>query len=342
VEQQNWASGAGGSHEAAAAAVRRWVSLAEDSPLYADFAARIADDREMLNVVLQISNVPPLNLLFGAVQLLLTDDDHLARWYPRFTPEAASPGPDAYAALRAFVLDREEQIVEIGCTRRTQTNEVRRSAAILPFVAAAVAKWDEPAHAIDIGASTGLNLCMDKYSYDYGSGVIGRDPLTLSCENRGGFATPGAVPAFASRTGLDLHPVDVDDEARVAWLEALVWPEHLERLERLRAAIAIRRTTEVTMVRGDATLTLPEVVAGLAPGPIVLWHTIATYQFSEDQHDSLDAAVAFIAQSREVARVAFEPRRNATHPGITVSLSPRSASPVAIGHSHGAWIDRPD
>lgn len=342
MEQRNWASGAGGTRASAAAAVRRWVPLAHDSPLYADFATRIADDDEMLDVVLRIVNVPPLNLLFGAVQLLLTAEDDLARWYPRFTAHAEPPGPRAYAALRAFVLERVDHIVEIGCTHRTQTNEVRRSAAILPFVAGAVAGWGEPAHAIDIGASAGLNVCMDRYAYDFGDGVIGHGPLVLTCENRGGFATPRNVPAFASRTGLDLHPVDVDDPARVAWLEALVWPEHLDRLDRLRAAIAVRRATDVVMVGGDASVTLPEVAAGLPPGPIVLWHTIATYQLSEDQHDALDAAVAAIARSRTIVRVAFEPRRNATHPGIAVSLTPRNADPIAIGHSHGAWIDRPD
>ena len=342
MEQQNWATGAGGDLASAAAAVRRWVSLAVDSPLYTDFATRIADDREMLEVVLRISNVPPLNLLFGAVQLLLTPADALARWYPRFTPDARPPGPDAYAAFRAFVQDRADAIIEIGCTRRTQTNEARRSAAIMPFVSAAVAGWGEPAHAIDIGASAGLNLCMDRYSYDFGAGVIGRGSLTLACENRGGFAVPRDVPTFASRTGLDLHPVDLDDPERVAWLEALVWPEHVERLERLRAAIAVRRETDVTMVEGDAADTLREVVAGLPAGPVVLWHTIATYQLSEERHAALDAAVADVARHRTVARVSFEPRRHATHPGIVVSLRPRGVPPVAMGHAHGGWIDLPD
>ena len=273
------------------AEVTGWIPAAVDSPLYSTLATHMLADDEMLAVVGRIDNMPPLNLLFGAVQLLL-----------------GGPMPNfSYGEFRDFVFAHEEQIVEIGCTRRTQTNEVRRAAVLFPFVAQAVANWSQPAHVIDIGASAGLVTCLDRFAYDYGEGIIGDSSLVLTCENRGGFHLPDAVPTFASRTALDLAPVDVDDPDQVAWLEALIWPEHTERRERFQQALAIRRETAVNVVGGDAVETLPGVVAALPPGPVIIWHTIALYQMPQAHHDALDDVIAEIAKDRELARIAFEP-----------------------------------
>jgi hypothetical protein len=316
-----------GTREGVAAEIRAWIRAAADSPIYCRLAAEVAEDPAMLDVVARINNVPPMNLLFGAVQLL-----------------RGGPLPDLpYGEFRAFVLAHEEQIVEIGCTRRTQTNEARRCAVVLPFVAEAVAGFGgAPVHAIDIGASAGLNLCLDRFAYDYGAGVIGDSALTLTCENRGRFTIPSRVPAFATRTGLDLAPVDVDDEASVAWLEALVWPEHSERLERLRSGIAIRRETPVTMVAGDALETLPDVVADLPEGePVLLFHTIALYQLPTEAQARLDDIVDALAKTRPLARVSFEPRPGSVSPLIHTGARPYDKPTVASGHHHGAWLDVP-
>lgn len=307
------------------AEVAGWIPAAKDSPLYAGLAGRILDDEQMLRLVARIDNMPPMNLLFGAVQLL------------RGAPLMGI----SYEDFREYVFAREEEIVKIGCTRRTQTNEVRRAAAILPWVASAFAGFgDQPVHAIDIGASAGLVTCLDQYAYDYGDGVLGESGLVLTCENRGGFAMPDAVPTFASRTGLDLAPVDIDDPDAVAWLEALIWPEHAERRERFRAALAIRRATEVTMIEGDAAQTLALASAANPDGALLLFHTIALYQMPPDRLDALDRAIADVAAIRPVARVSFEPTPG-HDPDIRVALSPRAAPAVAVGHPHGAWLERP-
>ena len=50
---------------------------------------------------------------------------------------------------------------------------------------------------------------------------------------------PARLPRVVWRAGLDLKPVDLSDPGEVGWLEALVWPEQVDRLARLRAAIKI-------------------------------------------------------------------------------------------------------
>jgi len=323
-------------------AVLAWVPYAADSPLYTLLATRIADDPEMLRVVARIRSVPPLNVLFGAAQLLVEPDDAVAAWYPRLAGEARAPDDDGYAAFRGFVLARRERILAESAGRRTQTNEVRRCAVLMPVAAAALKEygWDGPVHAIDVGASAGLGLCLDAVRYRYGDVTVGDGPLTLEAEIRGGVPVPREVPPLATRTGLDLAPVDVDDPDAVAWLEALVWPEQPERLARLRAAVELRRTLAVRMVAGDAVETLPAVASSLPPGPAVIWHAVAMYQLDDAQQDALDDAVAAVAAARPTVRVAYEPQPTGGV-DVRVALRPRDARPVAIAHAHGAWIDAP-
>jgi hypothetical protein len=76
------------------------------------------------------------------------------------------------------------------------------------------------------------------------------------------------------RAGLDLNPLDVTDPLDLAWLDALIWPEHTHRRERLRAAAAIAAADPPLLVRGDAVDDLA-ALAARAPGgaTLVVFHT---------------------------------------------------------------------
>jgi len=56
---------------------------------------------------------------------------------------------------------------------------------------------------------------------------------------------------------LDLNPLDVTDPADLAWLEALIWPEHAHRRARLRAAAVVAAAEPPRLVRGDLVEDLP-------------------------------------------------------------------------------------
>jgi hypothetical protein len=61
----------------------------------------------------------------------------------------------------------------VALSRRTQTNEPGRCATLLPALAA----LDGPLALIEVGASAGLCLHVDRYSYDYGhTHLAGRAP----------------------------------------------------------------------------------------------------------------------------------------------------------------------
>ena len=81
------------------------------------------------------------------------------------------------------------------------------------------------------------------------------------------------------RAGLDLNPLDVTDPADVAWLDALIWPEHAHRRARLRAAAAVAAADPPLLVRGDLVDDLPALAAQAPAGAtLVVFHTSVLYQ----------------------------------------------------------------
>ncbi|MCO8269456.1 DUF2332 domain-containing protein [Actinoplanes sp. TRM 88003] len=226
------------------------------SPTYERLARAVAGDPELLTL---LDTVPEPkrqpNLLFGVVQWLA--------------------GPvDDYDRFRAFVTSQWARVAAQLRVRATQTNEIGRSALLLPVLAA----LPQPLALIEVGASAGLNLYPDKYSYRYGDGVLGQSGPLLDCAATG-LTPPAALPQVVWRAGIDLNPLDITAPADRDWLEALIWPEHDHRRDRLRQAAAIAAADPPRLIRGDLVDELPALVAE-APGDAtrVVFHTSMLYQ----------------------------------------------------------------
>jgi hypothetical protein len=184
-----------------------------------------------------------------------------------------------FAAFRLFVLDRRDEVVGLLIRRRTQTNEVGRCAILLPVLA----RLEGPLALVEVGASAGLCLLLDRYRYRYGDRFVG-DPSAsplLECEAIGPVPTPKHVPDVVWRRGIDVAPVDVTDDDAVRWLEACVWADQTERIAdqteriaRLRAAVEVARREPPVVEQGDALERTAEVVSQAPAGTtIVVFHS---------------------------------------------------------------------
>src|SRR5262249_60879091 len=71
--------------------------------------------------------------------------------------------PPAIGPLRELASQSRAELTQLILTRRPQTNEPARCAVLLP----ALAQLPQPLALIEAGASAGLNLLFDRYSYDY-------------------------------------------------------------------------------------------------------------------------------------------------------------------------------
>jgi hypothetical protein len=255
---------------------RNWAdveAVANLSPLYAVFGHAVADDPELLDLAAQaLPGQPPPNVFFGAVHALLArhKDDPLAQYYPSLGGTLAAD-ESAADLLRDFCRERRAELLPIIRTRLTQTNEVRRSAILLPaFASVAADAGGAPLSLIEIGPSAGLNLLFDRYQYRYGghaAGIAG-SRVILDCDVQG--SVPDAViPEIAARSGIDVNPLNVRDEADVAWLKALLWPEHLDRLALLNAALEEARRDPPRLLRGNVLDLLPIELEATPPDSTV-------------------------------------------------------------------------
>jgi hypothetical protein len=240
------------------------------SPTYERLSRAVADDGEVLG---RLGRLPPdkrqPNLLFGVVRLL------------------GGPVGDP-AAFRDYVL-ANWPAVEAGVRRRaTQTNEAGRCAVLLPVLAA----LPQPLALLEVGASAGLCLYPDRYAYRYGEHALGTGRPVLECAATGS-APPARLPDVVWRAGLDLNPLDVTDPADVAWLDALIWPEHTRRRARLREAAAVAAADPPLLVRGDLVDDLPALAARAPAGAtLVVFHTSVLYQVPPPRREAFAALVA--------------------------------------------------
>lgn len=318
--------------------LRVWSRYASSSPLYLELVYIIAENPDLLSVLNAMENLPRPNMLFAGVQYLLMKDptDPLAGHYPNIGGEVADEKGLA-SEFRRFVSDHRHELIEIGRTRYTQTNECRRCTALLPAI------WHSGLtsfHLIDVGTSAGLNLHLDRYHYLWGDVAWGPDStVRLEAQSLGAEIVPRDIEIL-SRTGLDLHPIDPEDPDHRLWLSALIWPEHESRRERLRAALDLAASHPVELVGGDSVDTLGVVLDGLSPGePAVVMHAFALNQFTEEGVQRYSAILEAQRSERPVVDLWLE--AIGRHDGSAGIAIDDGSGLVELGraHPHGEWVE---
>ncbi len=289
------------------AAFRRWSEIeavSNLSPLYGVLGHTVADSPELLALANEaLPGQPPPNIIFGAVHALLASnlDDPLAKYYATLggtLPATAAAGE----VFRTFCMSHRDELLPVIRTRLVQTNEVRRSSLLMPAFAAVSEDAGKPLALFEIGPSAGLNLLFDRYLYRYGDYEAGdsTSPLVLECEPRGD--TPAVtLPVVTSRVGIDINPLDVSNTADVAWLRALVWPEHTDRLKLLNAALEVARRSPPELLRGDVFELLPGRITETAEDSVVcVFATFVLHQFTPAMRARLRRALEALSRSRAI------------------------------------------
>jgi hypothetical protein len=230
--------------------------------------------------------------LLGAVHRIVLEGraPRLARHYPSVGgAEGPSLGADFLATL-------EEHEVEVAARVEdgVQTNEVGRSAVLVGGYAEITRRTSLPLRVLEVGASAGLNLRWDHYAYDTGK-VVSGDPDSPLCFEGVWQGTPPDLPArfdVADRCGCDRNPIDATTEEGRLTLMSYIWPDQVDRFQRLDAAIEVARRVPAPVDRADADawvrdrLTLP--LPGIAT---VVVHSIVLQYLPRDARDRFRAAI---------------------------------------------------
>lgn len=295
------------------------------SELWADLASRIANDSDLLHFLASFpSSKRQPNLFLASYRSLFGT-------------------PEDWATFRGMVLSEPNRIAARMLERSTQTNEPGRCAVLLPVLAT----LPQPLALVEVGASAGLCLLLDRYGYDYGGYQLtppdrGDAPL-FECDADPNTPIPQKLPDVAWRMGLDINPLDVMNHEQMAWLETLVWPGQEVRRNRLRKAIAVAQRDPPQVIRGDIANDLKALMEQVPTGlTTVIFHSaVLNYLPNQESRDSFADQAMTLADywiSNESPMV-LPQIATQTPDGVAGSfLLSLNAEPIAWTNPHGSSI----
>lgn len=283
----------------------------------------------------------PLRLA-GALHALVLDgaDPGLAAAYP---PNEVSD--EALWQAVEGALARHSDRVMSWLDQAPQTNEVRRSAVILPALWWLLARAGPlPLDLSEPGASAGLNLSLDRFAIETPRGVAGPEdsPVRLRPEWRGMPPAPRPL-VVADRSGVDRNPLDPANPAHAFRLMSYLWPDQPERMALTRGAVTLASTRPD---EGDAAPWLERRLSTRRPGRLhVVFTTIAWQYFPPETQAActaaLEAAGGRTDRASPLAHVAFEADGQRGSAALHVRLWPQQPERRLLARAdfHGRWVD---
>jgi hypothetical protein len=254
-------------------------------------------------------------------------------------------GRDDAAAILADVIPRHDQWLGGWLTSPPQTNEVGRSAALIAGLAVAVERLQLPLDVLELGASAGLNLLLDRFSHRLGTTRIGADSDVRLAPAWTGGSPPAILPRIIARAGVDQSPLDVRNPATAERLIAYVWADQAERVARIEAAIAIAREGAMLVERGDAADWLEERLETRQSGGVlrVVMHSVFWQYMDAPIQERIETAIRRSGErataDTPLAWLSFEPGPSLWTMALALRLWPGGEeSCLAHCHPHGAWI----
>jgi hypothetical protein len=247
-----------------------------------------------------------LRLLAGVFRLVLTGRaPELLPFYPCLGGHA-DPAL-AWPVLRS-VIARHPAELRAALAVPPQTNEVGRSVALLAGLFDVLAATGaRRIRLLEVGASAGLNLLIDRFRYRGAGWAFGDDSAPVRFEE----PIIGEVRVLpftvVDRRGCDLHPVDpVTSEGRLL-LTSFVWPFDISRHVRLAGALELASRHPVVVDQASAAAWLAEQLPRSGDDALtVVWHSVSQLYWPAAEIAEVDSVLADHGERHPLARVAME------------------------------------
>lgn len=311
------------------------------SLLYRDILNFCSTQEDICNLILEISKEKNFttaleaSLTFIAYFHFRALENHPIKNY--YKSYGGNYSEAEYASLCNIIKDIfTQEIVQIKeWLKKTilQTNEIARSAVIYPSI---LNLGLNNINLIELGASAGLILYMDKYSYKF------------SQDNKE-FLSEAEMPVISSkvnnlnsfdklmqnrdklniekRLGFDLNPIDLNQEYNIKLLKSAIW-DSPERLSRLENAIEIFKeyqdTAPVINSYADYTKDLADKILSLInpETDTVIYTSVSTYQISDSLYQKLREQLNILkSKVKNLYFIEFEPPRQTEHLNMSLSQS---------------------
>ncbi|MEO1554137.1 MAG: DUF2332 domain-containing protein [Pseudomonadota bacterium] len=262
------------------------------SPFTAQLLTRFAEDFEAKGPIATLCKDWPTNPRKDALGLRLTGALHygvlsgaapeLAALYPGQSPEWQIE--QVWPKARAWLSENLEP-VRAFIQSPPQTNETRRSIILLPGFLKIAARFQQPMHLLELGASAGLNQNWDRFSYQTSTWQrAGESDVVIKTDWRAPVpADLDAAINIATRAACDLSPVNISDPDQALRLKSYTWPDQDERLARLQAAIELAQAAGTQVEKADAAAWLAQRLATRpTTGVTVIFHSVFLIYPSRD------------------------------------------------------------
>lgn len=274
--------------------------------------------------------------------VLINRDPELAAHYPS---SVANWTIDDIWPLARALLERESNTAAAFIRSAPQTNETRRSIALLAAFLHFAQQWQGEIDLLEIGASAGLNMNWDLYTYKTKSWAWGAEGPVQIDTDWNGPPPPLADINVRTRAACDLNPLDISDETQRLQLKSYIWPDQPERLARFDGAVALARETGVHVERADAAQWLAQKLnARAADAATIVYHSVFLQYPPREAREAIVNAIteagARATSSAPLAWVRLEPEaltdgvENSPRMVIDITTWPGGARRI-IGYTDG-------
>ncbi len=278
-------------------------------------AAELTGDGAVAELLAPLADAPPDHapgLRFtGALHRLVLERraPALAVHYPSV---GGTPG-DVWPVARAIVEQHLDALREL-VLRPVQTNEVGRSTALLGGLLHVAAATGLPLRLLEVGASGGLNLQVDRYRHEVADGVVLGDPsapVVLDVPWQGRLPPLDAPLRIVERAGCDPAPLDPTRTDDRLTLTSYVWPDQLDRFARLRGALQVAAEHPVAVEGLPASAFLARELHPRPGVATVVWHSVVWQYLSGSERSAVSALLVDAGQRASaeapVAHLRLEP-----------------------------------
>jgi hypothetical protein len=232
-------------------------------------------------------------LLAGVHRIVLSGQaKELERHYPSTGGDGDADA--AWPAVRELIATGRAEVID-ALSHPLQTNAPTRAKALVGGLCLVADQTGLPLRLLELGASAGLNLRLDRFRYEQDGLAFGPEGSPVRFVD---FLTGGRPPLatgfqVGERAGCDLNPLDATtDEGRLTLL-ACIFPDESARFDLLERAIAVARETPAVVERAD----LSTWVAGRLATPregmtTVVYHTIVWPYLPDVVRRSADSEIS--------------------------------------------------
>jgi hypothetical protein len=189
-------------------------------------------------------------------------------------------------------------------------------------------------------------LNFDRYSYNIAGAKLGDPASSVVLDTLWtGPPPPRAKLKVIERGGCDIAPLRLEDPAQAQRLEAYVWADQADRLQRLRAAIVITQTEGPRLDCADAAEWLVRRVGTAHGAATVLFHSVMWQYMPPASRTTAAGRIAALGeaatQNAPFAWLRMEPDPQGPAGEMTVWLTfwpGGETKRLAKVHPHGAEV----